>query len=85
MLFLHLLFSKYISLGGGTFELLLSTLEPEISVGLTNFTGFDFLCLFLVVTFFGVQTKIGAVISLHAEASRPSLLGAVSGVEVTSD
>ena len=53
---------------------------PVDSVILTSLAGLDFLFLVLVVTFFGVLTVKGAVISLYTEASKPSLCGAASGV-----
>ena len=54
-----------------------------VKYGQTNYIQ-DFLFLFLVVTFFGVLIKNGAVIILYAEASKPSFCEAVSGVLVTS-
>ena len=51
----------------------------------TSLLGLDFFHLLQVVTLLGVLTENGAVINLYAEASKPSFLGAASGVLVTSD
>ena len=57
-----------------------SSLVPVISVGLTSFTGLDFLFLVLVVMFLGVLIVNGAGNNLYTEASRLSFCGAASGV-----
>ena len=56
----------------------------ELSI-CTSLLGLNFFHLLRVVTLLGVLTINGAVINLYTEASKPSLLGAASGVMATSD
>ena len=55
----------------------------ELSIH-TNLWGLEFFHLLRVITLLGVLTRNGAVINLYAEASKPSFLGAASGVIATS-
>ena len=89
--FLHLTSSLDISSGVGIFRLssvLGEIFDPADVAKLsicTNLLGLDFLRLLRVVTLLGVLTENGAVINLYAEVSKPSFLGAASGVFLTSD
>ena len=91
MTFLHLEFSPIISCEVGTFKAFSASDVIFNTAGVaklsihTNLLGLDFFRLLLAVTLLGVLTKNGAVINLYAEASKPSFLGAASGVLATSD
>ena len=82
--FSHLAFSLVICCGVGTFRI--SSVSDEIfyTADVAKLS-IHFLHLLHVITLLGVLTKNGAVISLYAEVSKPSFLGAASGVLVTSD
>ena len=89
--FSHLASSLVISCGVGTFRTFSASDEifdtadvAKLSI-CTSLLGLNFLHLLHVVTLLGVLTKNGAVINLYAEASKPSFLGAASGVLLTSD
>ena len=89
--FLHLEFSPIISCEVGTFKTFSASDEifdtadvAKLSIR-TSLLGLDYFCLLQVVTLLGVLTENGAVINLYAKASKPSFLGAASGVLVTSD
>ena len=88
--FSHLAFSSIISCDDGTFttfsasEETLDTPDDAKLLICTSLVGLDFLRLLRIVTLLGVLTRKGAVINLYAEASKPSFLGAASGVLVTS-
>ena len=89
--FSHLASSLVISCGVGIFRTFLASDEifntadvAKLSIR-TSLLGLDFLHLLRIVTLLGVLTKNGAVINLYAEASKPSFLGAASGVLITSD
>ena len=89
--FSHLASSLVISCGVGTFRISSALDEIFDSADVakllirTSLLGLDFLRLLQVVTLLGVLTKNGAVINVYAEASKPSFLGAASGVLLTSD
>ena len=89
--FLHLTFSLVISYGVGTFRISSASDEIFDTADLaklsicTSLLGLDFLRLLCIVTLLGVLTENWAVINLYAEVSKPSFLGAASGVLVTSD
>ena len=86
--FSHLAFSPIISCDDGTFKTFSASDEtfstPE-DAKLSIRTSLLFFHLLRVVTLLGVLTRKGAVINLYAEASKPSFLGAASGVLVTSN
>ena len=89
--FSHLAFSPIISCDDDTFtafcasgETLGTPDDAKLSIH-TSLVGLDFLRLLHIVTLLGVLTRKGAVINLYAETSKPSFLGAASGVLVTSD
>ena len=89
--FSHLEFSPIISCEVGTFKAFSTSDEifdtadvSKLSIH-TDLLGLDFFHLLQVVTLLGVLTNNGAVINLYTEASKPSFLGAASGVLVTSD
>ena len=89
--FSHLAFSPTISCDDGTFKIFSASDEifdtpddAKLSIR-TSLLGLDFFHLLRVVTLLGVLTRKGAVINLYAEVSKPSFLGAASGVLVTSD
>ena len=89
--FSHLEFSPIISCEVGTFKTfsasdeIFNTADVAKLSTRTNLLGLDFFHLLRVVTLLGVLTENGAVINLYAEASKPSFLGAASGVLVTSN
>ena len=86
--FSHLEFNPIISCEVGTFtvfsasDVIFNVAELPIC---TSLLGLNFFCLLRVITLLGVLTKNGAVINLYAEASKPSFLGAASGVMATSE
>ena len=88
MAFSHLEFNPIISCEVGTFKAFSASDvifdAAELSIR-TNLLGPNFFHLLQVVTLLGVLTRNGAVINLYAEASKPSFLGAASGVIATSD
>ena len=88
--FSHLASSLVISCEVGTFRTFSASDEifdtahgAKLSIH-TSLLGLDFLHLLRVITLLGVLTENGAVINLYAEVSKPSFLGAASGVLVTS-
>ena len=89
--FLHLEFSPIISCEVSTFKTfsasdeICDTADVAKLLICTSLLRLDFFHLLQVITLLGVLTKNGAVINLYAEASKPSFLGAASGVLVTSD
>ena len=88
MAFLHLEFNPIISCKVGTFKAFSASdvifEVAELSIR-TNLLGLNFFHLLQVIMLLGVLTRNGAVINLYAEASKPSFLGAASGVIATSD
>ena len=89
--FSHLVFSPIISCEVGIFKAFSRSDEifdtadvAKLSIH-TNLLGLNFFHLLRVITLLGVLTENGAVIYLYTEASKPSFLGAASGVLVTSD